>query len=75
MVFPLLTITWNDKNFNLKQSVRFMRLNKGIAIANGSIFALVMYIPFCGVTFAGFVAIISVVAATISTHQLSLKSQ
>lgn len=73
--FSFIDYYLERQKFNLKQSVRFMRLNKGIAIANGSIFALVMYIPICGVTFAGFVAIISVVAATISTHQLSLKSQ
>lgn len=73
--FSFIDYYLERQKFDLKQSVRFMRLNKGVAIANGSIFALVMYIPFCGVTLAGFVAIISVVAATISTHKISVQTQ
>lgn len=68
--FSFIDYYLERQKYNLKQSVRFMRLNKGVAIANGSIFALVMFIPFCGITLAGFVAIVSVVAATISTHKV-----
>lgn len=68
--FSFIDYYLERQKYNLRQSVRFMRLNKGVAIANGSIFALVMFIPFCGITLAGFVAIVSVVAATISSHKV-----
>jgi len=68
--FSFIDYALERQRFNIKKSVQFMRLNKGVAIANGSIFALVMFIPFCGVTLAGFVSIISVVAATISSQQI-----
>ena len=47
-----------------------MKQNKGMAIANGMIFSFFLMIPWCGVTLSGFVAIISVVAATIATHNV-----
>ena len=68
--FSFIDYYLERQKYNLKQSVRFMRLNKGVAIANGSVFALIMFIPFCGITLAGFIAIVSVVAATISTHKV-----
>lgn len=73
--FSFIDYFLERQKYSLKQSVRFMRLNKGMAIANGSVFALAMYIPICGVTLAGFVAIVSVVAASISTHKvINIKS-
>jgi len=68
--FSFIDYALERQRFNIKKSVQFMRLNKGVAIANGSIFALVMFIPFCGVTLAGFVSIVSVVAATISAQKI-----
>jgi hypothetical protein len=58
----------------ISQSVSFMRRNKGSIIGNGMIYSIFMLIPFCGVTLAGFAAIVSVVAATISVHQIENKS-
>ena len=54
----------------LKQSVQFMRANKGLAIANGMVFSFFLLIPWCGVTLSGFVAILSVIAATVATHNI-----
>lgn len=66
--FSFMDYTLEQKRFNISQSVQFIRNHKGIAIANGFLFSLFMLIPFCGVTLAGFVSIVSVVAATISTQ-------
>lgn len=68
--FAFIDYTNERRRLTIKQSVQFMRENKGLAVGNGFIFALAMFIPLCGVTVAGFIAIVSVVAATIATHQL-----
>jgi CysZ protein len=68
--FAFIDYTNERRRLTINQSVRFIRQHKGMAIGNGFIFALAMFIPFCGTTIAGFVAIVSVVAATISTHKV-----
>ncbi len=68
--FAFIDYTNERRRLTVKQSVQFIRANKGMAIGNGFIFALAMFIPFCGTTIAGFIAIVSVVAATISTHKI-----
>ena len=67
--FAFIDYTNERRRLTISQSVQFIRANKGMAIGNGFIFALAMLIPYCGVVLAGFVAIVSVVAATIATHQ------
>ena len=64
--FAFIDYTNERRRLTLKQSVQFMRANKGLAIGNGSIFAISMFIPLIG----GFVAILSVVAATIAMHKV-----
>ena len=54
------------RKMNIKESVDFISRNKGLAIANGSLFALALLIPFIGVSLSGFLAIISTVAATLA---------
>ena len=49
--------------------MRFMRNNKGLTLANGSVFACVIMLPWIGGLLAGFVAINSVVAATIAVYE------
>lgn len=68
--FSFIDYTNERRRLSLKQSVQFMRANKGLAIANGIVFSFFLMIPWCGVTLSGFVAIISVVAATIATHNV-----
>ncbi len=68
--FAFIDYTNERRRLTLKQSVQFIRANKGMAIGNGFIFALAMFIPACGTLIAGFVAIVSVVAATIATHKM-----
>lgn len=73
--FSFMDYTIERQRYTISQSVDFIRKNKGVAIANGVLFALFVLIPFCGYTLAGFVAIISVVAATISTHKVLTSPQ
>ena len=68
--FAFIDYTNERRRISISQSVAFIKKNRGMAIGNGFVFALAMLVPFCGTTIAGFVAIVSVVAATISTHKI-----
>ena len=68
--FSFIDYNNERRRMKLKDSVQFMRANKGMAIANGMVFSFFLLIPICGTTLAGFVAIISVIAATVSTHKI-----
>ncbi len=68
--FSFIDYTNERRRLTMKQSVKFIRANKGMAIANGMVFSFFLLIPMCGVTLSGFVAIISVVAATVATHKV-----
>ena len=62
----------NERNKrNIKQSVILIKQHKGMAIGNGLIFSIVLLIPIIGTFLAGFVAVISVVAATISMNRIN----
>lgn len=58
------------KKLNARQSVYFMRKHKGLAIGNGVLFAFTLLFPVIGTLFAPFLAIISVVAATILMEEM-----
>lgn len=73
--FSFMDYTIERQRFSVKQSVQFVREHKGIAVANGVLFSLFMLIPFFGVTLSGFISIISVVAATISTNNVLTSQQ
>jgi CysZ protein len=68
--FSFLDYAIERKKLTPKQSVQFMRENKGIVIANGFVFSLCLIIPFCGVSFSSFAAIISVVAGTLAVDEI-----
>jgi len=68
--FSFIDYTLERQRLDIQHSVRFIRSNKGLAIGNGFVFCLVLMIPFIGVSLAGFIAIISVVAATISANKV-----
>jgi CysZ protein len=67
--FSFMDYTNERRRLTVKQSVQFIRKNKGVAIANGAVFSFLLMVPYCGYSLAGFGAIISVVAATIAIHQ------
>jgi len=68
--FSFIDYTNERRRLSIKQSIQFIRKYRGMAIANGLVFALAMMIPLCGTTIAGFVAIFSVVAATVAMHNV-----
>lgn len=68
--FSFMDYTSERRRLSISQSVRFVRRHKGLAIANGTVFALMLLIPFCGITLAGFASIVSVVAATIAMNEM-----
>lgn len=64
--FSFMDYSMERKRFNVKQSVRLIRKRKGVAVANGTIFSLALLIPLCGVSVAGFFAIVASVAASLA---------
>lgn len=64
--FSFLDYTCERRKLKVKDSIHFVRRNKGLAIANGALFALALLIPIIGVSLSGFLAIISTVAATLA---------
>jgi len=68
--FSFLDYAIERKRMSISQSVQFMRENKGIVIANGFVFSLCLIVPFCGVSFSSFAAIISVVAGTLAVNEI-----
>ena len=64
--FSFLDYTCERRRLKVKDSIHFVRRNKGLAIANGALFALALLIPIIGVSLSGFLAIISTVAATLA---------
>jgi CysZ protein len=72
--FSFMDYALERKKLNLRQSVQFMRENKGIVIANGFVFSLCLIIPFCGVSLSSFAAIISVVAGTLAINEMDTRN-
>lgn len=66
--FSFMDYAIERKSLSVKASVREVSLNKGTAIGNGFVFALILMIPFIGSVFSSFVAVISTVAATMSVY-------
>lgn len=65
--FSMMDYTGERKKWSIRQSVAFIRRRKGTAIANGSVFAALLWIPFLGVIAA---PVFAAVAATVSVHQI-----
>jgi len=68
--FSYMDYTNERHKRNLKTSVKFMRKYKWVAIVNGSLFAFVLFIPWLGVALSAFVAVISVIAGTVSMIEI-----
>ncbi|MAX79597.1 MAG: hypothetical protein CL843_05415 [Crocinitomicaceae bacterium] len=61
------------RKYNVAQSARYVRKQKGIAISIGALYASTLIIPIIGSTLAGFMAIIATVGATMATLEMSDK--
>lgn len=64
--FSFIDYTAERRRLKVRESIQFVKQNKGIAIGNGLPFALALLIPVIGVSLSGFLAIISTVAATMA---------
>ena len=66
----------NERNkLSIKESVLFVRKNKGFAIGVGGIFSLCFFIPIIGGILASFLAIICVVNATLGVEGIGRKTK
>ncbi len=68
--FSYMDYTNERRKRTVKESVAYIWKYKWIAISNGSVFALSLLIPFCGVLLAAFIAILSIIAATIAMLEI-----
>ncbi|MBN2167076.1 MAG: EI24 domain-containing protein [Marinilabiliaceae bacterium] len=68
--FSFIDYSLERKKLNIKSTSQFVSNNGGLAIGNGLLFSLTLAIPYIGILLAGFVSIISVVAATLSVKRI-----
>lgn len=73
--FSFIDYSLERKRMSIKESVVFVKSNKGLAIGNGSVFSLILLIPFIGVLLSGFISIISLTAATIATSEAMINNK
>ncbi len=74
--FSYMDYALERRRMNIKERVLFVRKNKGMAIANGTMFSISLFIPFVGVLFSGITAIIATVGATMAINEMpELKKQ
>jgi len=69
--FSMIDYTSERRRLKIKESIRYIRNNKGLAIGNGFIFALLFSIPLFGGMLA---SVVAPVAATIAVFELEKKS-
>ena len=68
--FSYMDYTNERHKRSVKESVRYIRRYKWVAITNGGIFSVALIVPYCGVAISAFVAILSVIAGTVSMLEL-----
>lgn len=67
--FATIDYTNERRRLNVKESVAFIRANKGIALGNGIVFAFLMWIPLIGAYIGPvFATIMCTVGATLTIH-------
>ena len=67
--FSFLDYTNERHQLSIKQSVKLVRRKKGLAIGLGMVFYMSFFIPFLGGIISSFLAIISLVAATMTLEE------
>ena len=63
--FAAIDYTLENRRYTFRQSINFMRSNKGLAIGNGTFYAILFAIPVFGVTLS---TILSTVAGTLMVN-------
>lgn len=69
--FAFMDYTLERRRYTIRQSVAMVKHHKATAIGLGSVYMLLTTIPFIGFALAGFVSILSVVAATAAANELT----
>ncbi len=72
--FSFMDYSCERKRMGIPDGVIFIRSNKWFAITMGVMFCIFLLIPFVGVFLSGFVAIVSVVAATKGVYEINTSS-
>jgi CysZ protein len=70
--FSMMDYSYERRRMKISEGVRFTRRHKGIAIANGFVFSLLLMIPFLGISIA---PVLSCVAATLAVLEAAKQDQ
>lgn len=70
--FSMIDYTSERRKLTIRQSVAFIRRNKGLAVGNGLVYSVIFMIPFLGVVVA---PVLGVVAATLGAGKVIEKEQ
>lgn len=70
--FSMMDYSYERRRMKISEGVRFTRRHKGIAIANGFLFSLLLMIPFLGISIA---PVLSCVAATLAVLEAAKNDQ
>ena len=73
--FAFMDYSNERKKLSIKESILFIRKNKGFASGVGSLFSLCFFIPVIGGVMASFLAIICVVNATIGVEEIYIRNK
>lgn len=68
--FSFIDYSSERKKLKINKSVAYVRKHKWFAITNGGLFSLTLLLPLCGLSISGFIAIVSVVAASYSVVEM-----
>ncbi|MCA6364653.1 MAG: EI24 domain-containing protein [Bacteroidetes bacterium] len=70
--FSMMDYSYERRRMKISEGVRFTRRHKGIAIANGFVFSILLWIPFLGISIA---PVLSCVAATLAVLEAAKNDQ
>lgn len=73
--FSFVDYVIERKKFNVRESVRYVNKNAGLVTGIGSVFALLLMIPWASIVVCSFVSLWSVVAATVAINRAEEKRQ
>jgi CysZ protein len=73
--FAFMDYSNERKKLSIKESILFIRKNKGFASGVGSLFSLCFFIPVIGGIMASFLAVICVVNATLGIEEIDQKTK
>lgn len=72
--FSFMDFALERRFTTIKSSVAFIRKHRVAAFVNGAVFSLSLLLPLCNVFFASFIAILAVIAATITMIKIEGKA-